>query len=193
MTPPKLERSDELGDAVLVERAAQGDAAAFTALHQRYQALVFSVLRAEMRRGATSAEADDVSQEVFTTAWQKIATLREPDRFKAWLMQITRRSVIDHARKVARRPQLDGDDDFVLDIHSVDEAGPVELAEFADLAGRLEGALGGLARRDATAITMAAQFGFGPSEIGEALGITPNNAKVVLHRARNRLREAMAE
>ncbi|MEZ5382142.1 MAG: sigma-70 family RNA polymerase sigma factor [Microthrixaceae bacterium] len=191
MTTSLAGRTADPCEATLVERAATGDATAFTTLHQRYQPMVFSVVRAEMRRGATAAEAEDVSQEVFTLAWQRLSSLRDPERFKAWLMQITRRSVIDHARKVARRPQLDGDDDFALGRHAHRGAGPVELTEFADLADRLRGALVGLSRRDATVVTMAAQFGFGPSEIGAALGMTPNNAKVVLHRARNRLRAAL--
>ena len=191
MTTSVWRSLDELGEAELIQQAAGGDQAAFGQLHARYERLVASVVRAEIRRGAASAEGDDVVQEVFTLAWQRLGDLRDPASFKSWLTQIARRAVIDHARKAGRRPVLDQDDDLALGVAADDAPGPDDLAELADLAQQLKGALSGLSRRDATAITMAAQFGFGPTEIGEALGITSNNAKVVLHRARLRLREAL--
>ncbi|MCB1026558.1 MAG: sigma-70 family RNA polymerase sigma factor [Microthrixaceae bacterium] len=175
----------------LVVKAAAGDHRAFARLHRRYERLVLSVVRAEMRRGSTSAEVDDVAQEVFTLMWQRLGTLRDPARLRPWLMQITRRAVIDHARKASRRPILDSDDEVALELTSDGLPGPDVVTEMGELADQLKGALAGLSRRDATAITLAAQFGFGPAEIGQALGITPNNAKVVLHRARARLRTAV--
>lgn len=175
----------------LVERAVAGDQQAFAQLHGRYARLVTSVVRAEMRRGATSTEADDVVQEVFTLMWQRLDTLKDPSCLRPWLMQIARRSVIDHARKAARRPALDSNDEMTLDLTSDGQPGPDLMMEMGELADHLKGALAGLSRRDATAITLAAQFGFGPVEIGQALGISPNNAKVVLHRARTRLRAAI--
>ena len=54
---------------------------------------------------------------------------------------------------------------------------------------RIHAGMEKLSVRDATAITLASEFGFGPSEIAEALGVSPNTAKVVLHRARRRLRD----
>lgn len=181
----------EIDDATLVERCRQGDRASFETLHRRYERLVGSVVRAESRRGG-GGDVDDIVQDVFVLAWQRMASLRDPERFRPWLLQITRRTIIDHARRAARRPVLDQDDDLMLEWAAAESAGPDELAELADLAARLSGALEGLSRRDATAISLAVQFGFGPVEIGEALGITPNNAKVVLHRARARLRASIA-
>ncbi len=179
-------------EVAVVVRAAGGDPQAFTELHGRYLRLVDSVVRAELRRGATTADRDDVVQEVFTLAWQRLGQIKDPARFRPWLLQIARRAVIDHARRAGRRPALDGDDELALDQQADGRAGPDELAELAELAGRLRSSIDGLSRRDATAITLAVQFGFGPAEIAEALDITPNNAKVVLHRARSRLRAAVA-
>ncbi len=184
---------EENGDAELVVLAREGDQSAFTILHGRYERLVVSVVHGEMRRGSAAADADDVVQDVFTMAWQRLGTLRDPDLFRPWLLQIARRSVIDHARRQARRPTLDADDERVLDSIPQSDDSPEMIAELSDLVSRLGGALDGMSRRDATAITLAAQFGFGPSEIAEALSITPNNAKVVLHRARTRLRATIAE
>lgn len=182
-----------LDDAELVELACRGDESAFATLHGRYERLVGSVVRGEMRRGAAAADADDVVQEVFVTAWRRLSSLRDPELFRSWLLQIARRSVIDHARRQSRRPTLDADDQYVLDQVSEPDDSPEMVAELTDLVRQLGIALDGMSRRDATAITLAAQFGFGPTEIAEALSITPNNAKVVLHRARTRLRATIAE
>ncbi|HSL59018.1 MAG TPA: sigma-70 family RNA polymerase sigma factor [Acidimicrobiales bacterium] len=174
-----------LDDAELVRRAQAGDEAAFAALHERYRRVVASVVRSETRNGADVA---DIVQDTFVLAWTRLGSLRDPERFRAWLLQITRHAVIDHSRTVRRRPALDSDDDLTLDLTVSDDPGPDDLVELAELASRVQGALDGLSRRDVVAVTLAAQFGFGPAEIGEALHITPNNAKVVLHRARRRLR-----
>lgn len=175
-------------DAGLVRRCAAGDARAFEDLHRRYVKVVTSVVANETRR---AADVNDIVQEAFTLAWRRIASLREPERFRPWLLQIARRAVIDHARRAARRPALDGDDDLQLATYESPEPGPDDLQELHELAHRVQGALAGLSRRDATAITLAAQFGFGPAEIAAAIGTTPNTAKVVLHRARQRLRAAI--
>jgi RNA polymerase sigma factor (sigma-70 family) len=179
-----------VSDADLVHRAQGGEHGAFGELHDRYHRVVASVVRSETRNGA---DVPDLVQDTFTLAWTRLGSLRDPERFRAWLLQIARHAVIDHARTRRRRPSLDGDDDLTLDLTEATEPGPDELAELAALAADVRAALDGLSRRDVVAVTLAAQLGFGPAEIAEALGITPNNAKVVLHRARRRLRASLED
>lgn len=181
---------EPLDDPELVAAAQRGDPGSFAALHRRYERLVARVVRAET---GGSAETPDLVQETFARAWARLGSLRRPDRFRPWLLQIARRAVIDASRAAGRRPALDGDDDAELARAGDPEPGPEELAALAELAAGVRVAIGGLSRRDATAITLAAQFGFSPGEIAEALDMTPNNAKVVLHRARARLRASLAE
>ncbi len=175
-------------DAELVGSAVRGDSAAFTELDRRHRSAVVALVRSDLR---ASADTADVVQEVVLTAWRRLSSLREPDRFRAWLLQIARRAVIDHIRWTGRRPDLRHDDDAALERHVASSPGPEEFAALREMATRLGIGLNGLSRRDKTAITLAVQFGFGPEEIGAALGISPNNAKVVLHRARLRLRAAI--
>lgn len=171
-------------DATLVERARNGDARSFELLHDRYREAVAGVIRAETRR---SVDVADLVQETFVSAWRRLHGLRDPERFRPWLFQIARHQVIDHARATARRPALDADDDLRLTLTAAPDPGPDEFAELAELASHVRTALNGLSRRDVVAISLVAQFGFGPTEVAEALGMTPNNAKVVVHRARQRL------
>ncbi len=179
--------SDDLAD--LVTLAQDGSQEAFARLHHRYHRVVASVVRAETRN---EADVADLVQETFTRAWIRLGSLTHPERFRAWLLQIARHTVIDHARALGRRPMAAWDDtDPAFESVTATGPGPAEIAEAVDLAGRLRVAIDGLSQRDAVAVSLAAQFGFGPTEIGEALGISPNNAKVVLHRARLRLRSAV--
>lgn len=175
----------------LVRRAAAGDTDAFTTLHRIHRGTVQAVVRSTVRRGAEAPDHDDVVQEVFVTAWQRLGTLHQPESFRPWLAQIARRLVLDQARHRRRRPNLDSDDDLAL-ARAPDRApGPDQVVELMDLAVRIRHGIDTLSPRDATAIGLSVGLGLGPTEIAETLGITPNNAKVVLHRARVRLREAV--
>ena len=54
------------------------------------------------------------------------------------------------------------------------------------------GLRGGTVQRDAAAVTMVTQLGFTPAQVADALGVTQGAAKVIVHRARRRLRNALA-
>lgn len=95
---PGYDRFRGVADAILAERAADGDAAAFEALIRRHGPL----MRAYVARivGSQTA-ADDVVQEAFYTAWRKLPELRDPAAVKSWLMRIAGRIAYTHIR---RRP-----------------------------------------------------------------------------------------
>ncbi len=75
-------------DAQLVLRIQGGDQAAFELLIVRYERSVRSVAMAFL---ADHHAAEDVTQETFVAAYRTLPTLREPDKFGPWLMQIARR------------------------------------------------------------------------------------------------------
>ncbi|MFV2039642.1 MAG: RNA polymerase sigma factor, partial [Acidimicrobiales bacterium] len=66
-------------------------------------------------------------------------------------------------------------------------------AELRELALALRTGVAALSPRDATALSLTVHLGFGPTEVAAALGISYGNAKVVLHRARHRLRSALEQ
>lgn len=88
----------ELDDAVLAGRSSDGDVRAFEVLIRRHTPL----LRAYARRtlGSTD-ELDDVVQETFITAWDRLDSLEDLARVKSWLMRILSRKCLDRIR--ARR------------------------------------------------------------------------------------------
>lgn len=89
-------------DAALVRRAAGGDAAAQRALYDRYRPPVFRVACGFAELDAD--EVDDVVQETFVRAFQKIGSLQDPERFGPWILVIARnRALTRLARRRSRR------------------------------------------------------------------------------------------
>lgn len=91
-------------DSIVAGRAADGDTAAFAVLVRRYTPLMRGYAR---RLLPGTAEIDDVVQDTFLTAWQRLPELADPGRVKSWLMRITARTAIDRIR--ATRVHLDVD------------------------------------------------------------------------------------
>ena len=106
---------------VLVRAAADGDAAAWTALVERFSGLVWSVARG---RGLGAAEAEDV----FQTAWFRLAEhigrIKDPEQVGAWLATTARHESLKVLRS-ARRAEPTGDLDALapaIDEHSPEQA-----------------------------------------------------------------------
>jgi RNA polymerase sigma factor (sigma-70 family) len=176
----------DVPDARLVTDALAGDADAFALLYRRHVGAVHRVVAASVHDRETAA---DLTQDVFASAIEALPSLREPERFRSWVLAIARNCVIDHARVPVRaRPFDDTEAAEPVDL----AAEPDELAEMANLVERVRGCVGGLSARDATVLALVTQLGYSPNEVAAALGITPGAAKVVLHRARHRLRSAIA-
>jgi RNA polymerase sigma-70 factor (ECF subfamily) len=70
----------------LVEQARRGDRAAYEIIVRRKVDTVYRTARAIL---GNDADADDATQEALIGAWRKLPSLREPDRFDAWLGRIT--------------------------------------------------------------------------------------------------------
>jgi RNA polymerase sigma-70 factor, ECF subfamily len=85
----------------LVRAAQDGDRFAFGQLFERYERHVFAIA---LRRSGDYNEAQELTQDVFVQAMQKIGQLREPQAFGGWLRAITNRMAINRA--VRRGPDL---------------------------------------------------------------------------------------
>ena len=86
-------------DAPLVRRAQGGDVQAFGELVERHRRAVF---RAALAALGSAAEADDVTQEAFVTAYRKIGGFRGEAAFRTWLLAIAWRKALDRREGVVR-------------------------------------------------------------------------------------------
>ena len=179
---PTLDRSD----AELVAAVRSGDAGAFADLYREH---LGSVRRVAYHLVGDSDDTADAVQDTFARALQHLGDLREPDRFRPWLLAIARHCATDQLRARRRLTALDETHDELL---AANGPGPESVAEVRELAAQVQGCVAGLSTRDAAALTMVTQLGFAPAQVAAALGVTPGAAKVIVHRARRRLRNALA-
>jgi len=172
--------------AALIAKVRDGDMVAFTALYREHVGAVVKAVRDNVHDAETVA---DVTQEVFARVLERLGTLRDPDRFRPWLLSIARHAAIDQRRSRGRAPEP-----FDPAEHEWADTGrgPGEIAELNDLVRLVQGCVAGLSTRDATALTLVSQLGLSVAEVAVALGVSGGAAKVTLCRARRRLRDALA-
>ncbi len=178
---PILDRSD----AVLVAAVRAGDPHAFAALYREHADAVRRV--AYHLVGDADGTADAV-QDTFARALQHLDDLQAPERFRPWLLAIARHAATDQLRARRRVTALD---DGAEECLAAVGPGPESVAEVRELADHVQGCVAGLSERDAAAVTMVTQLGFTPAQVADALGVTQGTAKVIVHRARRRLRNAL--
>lgn len=178
-------RSDATCDAELVHAVLDGDVDAFSALYRAHVRAVHGVISFNVREPESAA---DLVQEVFTRALERLPALRQPSRFRPWLLAIARNAAIDQRRQRGRVDRLD--DDSVEGL-AADQRGPDESVELAELARLVNGCVAGLSRRDATVVALVTHLGYSSSDVARVIGVSPNAAKVIVHRARRRLRDTL--
>lgn len=85
----------ERTEAELIAAVLQGDAASFAPLVQKYSPRVFATARRYARR---ESEVEDIAQEVWLKAFQKLGSFRGEAPFEHWLMRLTVRTCYDFLR-----------------------------------------------------------------------------------------------
>ena len=91
------------GEEGLVERARQGDAAAYEELVQTYQGIAF---RTAYLLAGSAADAEDAAQEAFVKAYRALGRFRRGAPFRPWLLQIVANEARNRRRSSGRRANL---------------------------------------------------------------------------------------
>ncbi|ALE93744.1 RNA polymerase subunit sigma-70 [Arthrobacter alpinus] len=182
---PPASRLADAPDAVLVERASDGDVAAFETLARRHGPL----MRAYSRRLMSSpAEADDVVQESLITAWKEIGNLRDGTAVKAWLMRIVGHRAVD----AGRRRKLHSNIADQLEL--IDKAPSPEQSAVAGSARQaLSRALDKLPEKQRRCWILREYGGQSYEEIAQTLGISSTSVRGRLARARTTLISEMED
>jgi RNA polymerase sigma-70 factor, ECF subfamily len=162
-------------DTDLVRAAQAGDVGSFELLYSRYAPVVHSILLGRL----PAVDADDVTQNVFITAYTKLSTLRDPAAFAGWIARIARNAAEDHRRRT--------DDVVELDIDYAARATQADAAEAAHALAVIRGLPE--AYRDTLLLRLVE--GMSGAEIAERTGLTPGSVRVNLHRGMQLLRDAL--
>jgi RNA polymerase sigma factor (sigma-70 family) len=165
---------------MLVVLASRGDEPAFAELVRRRQGWVRGLMR---RLSGDVTLADDLAQEAFLHAWQKLAGLRDPGAFGSWLRQVAVNIWLQHARR--RRIPMDAIDESPKALNAPSEGGMSNAAGRIDLAAALEK----LRPAERLCLVLAYAEGMSHGEIAGATGLPLGTVKSHVARATAKLRE----
>lgn len=184
-------------DAIAVERTLAGDRDAYRVLVERHSRNVF---RLAYRMTGNQHDAEEVVQEAFLRAYQKLSQFAARANFGTWVYRIAANYAIDRMRQrksedAQREPAgRAGDDGIERDTMSLvaDAApSPERLAQSGQLAVHMRRALSELTPAERTAFVMRHWGGSGIEEIAEALKSTSSAAKNTVFRSVQKLRRAL--
>ncbi len=167
---------------VAVRAAAAGDDTAF--------ARIVCAYHEDMRRVCVVMTGDeqlaqDAVQSAWTVAWQKLGTVRQPERLRPWLVSVAMNQARDMLRKRRRTPEAG------LDIAATRVTGGVDPAtgiESLDLLAALER----LDPDDRALIAMRYVIGLDATELASAIGPSPSGIRTRLERVLEHLRQDLA-
>lgn len=176
-------------DVVLIQRILAGDETAFARLVRKYQKQVHTLAWRKIRDFHI---AEDITQETFLQAYQKLETLEDPTRFPRWLYVIADRLCIAWLRKNQRQTEpLEEADLSGIETEAYSRFVATEHAEtFAEARRDLvEKLLAKLKENNRTVVTLHYLEGMSYAEIVNLLGVPENTIRSRLRRARQQLKK----
>jgi RNA polymerase sigma-70 factor, ECF subfamily len=180
MTPVSSTEARHLSDASLVRQAQRGNLDAFSALVRRYQRAAYLLALGVTRH---PENAEDVAQESFLVALDRLDECRDPARFAGWFTTIVK----NRARNMVRRESLRETESIdALPMSGGDD--PYRSTVRAELRDQLADALGELSPLQRQVVLLHDLEGWKHREIGERLGMPAGTVRSHLHFARRRLR-----
>jgi RNA polymerase sigma-70 factor (ECF subfamily) len=167
-------------DAELVDAVLSGDREVFVDLVHRYEDAVRATILAIVRNHHTT---QDVTQDTFVAAYEKLGGLRDGSAFGAWLLQIARRRAVDAVKRTPRTEPLDG----------LEMPGSPRNGELDETSGDLLTAVLRLPEHERTVVMLNYFAGHKLAEIAEMTGRPLGTVTTQLTRARDRLRGWLTE
>jgi|GEM_PF-159217 len=178
-------------DEKLVLRTLDGDHEAYRELVSRYQGHVYGLAYSLV---GNWADAQDVAQETFIRAYSNLDHLRDAARFAAWLRRVAFGVAMNWLRSF--RPGLFKHLDGKVDVERLEipdfTPGPPEVLQKRELADAVMEAINSLPAKYRVPLTMFHLNGLSYQKVADFLDIPLGTAKSMIHRAREKLRTALA-
>jgi RNA polymerase sigma-70 factor (ECF subfamily) len=171
-----------MNDVELIEKTLSGDREAFGRLVHKYQSSTYALAFQRIGNGAL---AEEIAQDAFVTAYQKLGQLKDRRRFGNWLRSITIRLCGMWLRSQKRKPRTRPLPVGHVAESSADQS-PEALFDIDALIQRLP-------ERLRAAAVLCLQDEFSPSEAAAVLGLKPATLRKRLHDARAQLQRQIVE
>jgi RNA polymerase sigma-70 factor (ECF subfamily) len=186
----------EVSDLDLVRRAQDGDAGAFGELVERNRRAVF---RAALAAVGNPAEADDVAQEAFVTAYRKLAGFRGESSFRTWMLSIAWRKALDRRKSLTRWLRLavvssdaGADTPDVMDRVPTPNRSQEDTLASAELQRTLRRLIQSLPRKLRDALLLAGSGDYSYDQIARMLNVPVGTVKWRVSEARRVLKQKLA-
>ncbi len=180
-----------LSDEILASQALNGELSAFEELVNRYKGSVFTIIYRMIGR---YHEAEDISQEVFITVYQKLYQFDTNKRFAPWIHRIAVNTAISYLRKNRKVTTLSFDETYIQGKElnpKCKSSDPLHNLENQELYEDIMNAIGKLSNNYKVVLTLRYQLELTNQEIADTLGISKENVEVRIHRARKSLRRVL--
>jgi RNA polymerase sigma-70 factor, ECF subfamily len=190
----KMGQNGGAADGAAIGAVLAGDRDAYGELVKRHSRMLF---RLAYRMTGNQADADDVVQDAFLRAYQKLATFESRADFGTWIYRIAVHCALDRlakrraeeARRVSEENDPEQDAVQVPDL----SPSPERLAMSAEIAALQEVAMRGLSPMERTAFVLRHMEDRSTEEIAAALNVTPNTAKQSVYRAVQKVRHRLTQ
>jgi RNA polymerase sigma-70 factor, ECF subfamily len=168
--------------AATVREAQAGSVPAFERLYREHSARVYALC---LRLAGDAVQAEELTQDVFVRAWQKLSSFRGESAFATWLHRLAVNEVLGRRRADGRR----GARVMIAEDLTIFETARVQTHEGTRL--DLEAAMATLPDATRTVFVMHDVEGYTHEEIAHLTGRAEGTCKTLLHRARKMLRERL--
>ena len=173
--PAKTEASD-------VQRAAGGDHDAFERLYRGHVGRIYSLAV----RMVDADSAEDLTQEVFIRAWEKLSTFRGQSRFGTWLHRLAVNHILSRRQTLRRQQARTAGGDGMLDQM------PAPKGRASGAALDIDAAMQRLPHRARRVFVLYDVEGYSHEEIARMMDVSVGTSKSQLHRARMLMRACLA-
>ena len=165
----------------LIDRAARGDAEAFTELVVARAGRLDGAARLILR---DPERAKDAVQEALVRAWRDLPSLRDPERFDAWLHRLLVRACMDEGRRFGRRR-------FEVELSPIHATGVPDASRSVSDRDQLDRAFRHLPPDQRTTVVLVHYLDLSLAETAAALGVPIGTARSRLYRGLTALRAAL--
>ena len=174
-------------DVAAIQKVLGGDVRAYAALVNKYQSMVFVLVRGVCR---SAEDAQEVTQDVFLKVYQQLHTYKGNASFRTWLYRIAYNTAISSIRKtqsLERRSEAYAQDVLHTTDRAEEETDDPRVAQQDKLRSLLET----LPPQDRMLIELYYYKELKMDDVATICGLTQSNAKVRIFRIRQKLQEAM--
>jgi len=173
-------------DENLVRLARDGQISAFESIYRRHRDRIYALVWRLC--GGDHGLAEDLLQESFVRAWQKLDSFRGDSRFGTWLHRLSANVALSDRRSRLRHARHEVDLD-----ESIEKSAAGSRDVYAASRSDLERAISRLPERARTVLVLYDIEGYTHAEIAELTGMAEGSSKAQLHRARKLVREELKQ